>query len=82
MILSDEVLTVWLCMIANSYENEECAFIPHRVMKQLETKGWMSGPDEPTWDGKIPRGLTPAGQMIVDLNGPECGIETLEEAES
>jgi hypothetical protein len=78
--LSDQVLIGWLVMMRHAYENDVSAILPPLVIAELQMRGWLAPFEGTDWDGKTFCDITPAGEALIDLNGAEYGMQTLEEA--
>lgn len=79
-MLSDSALIGWLCIFDLQTETEgDALFVPNAVREEWHRRGWAKWSDdgEPDWKGHRTLTITDAGRVLVDLEGPAWGINTI-----
>lgn len=80
-MIAEANLVGWMCMVHNQWTHDIPCFIPEEIGKALMSKGWIAVEPKDDWDGKRPTKVLPAGALVIDLNGPDWGIQTIPEEE-
>lgn len=81
-MIAEDRLIAWLCIMHWQWTNDTPLHMPGEVHEALVARGWYTYNPEPDWDGHHFANVTPAGRAVIDLNGPEWGLNTLQESEA
>lgn len=80
-MVGGEKLIGWLCVLHFQWMEDKSIEMPGCIHEALVERGWYTYSPEPDWDGKHFANITPAGRAIIDLHGPDWGINTIPEEE-
>lgn len=79
-MLSDQALTAWLVVYSYATTEGRSLHVPDCVTDGLIAKGWLRRKkDDKRWDGVEYADITSTGSAIVDIYGPDYGLDTIPE---
>lgn len=80
-MISDDKALAWFMVMQFQFDHDDSEhfWVPLEVRKAFAERGWYECEEEVDWQGRHQGKMTDKGRAILDLYGPEWGLDTIPE---